>query len=386
MSPSIKQVVPLPLVPAPLPGAEVPLPPVERIAQYLADPFLDQLYRRVWRAGPLRAAIVDLTHNCNIRCQGCYFFADHLDQHKAPRDEAVFDAFVEQEKARGTNYLTVAGGEPSLMLPRVQKLYRHFWVVTVTNGLIRIPEEGLENLALQVSVWGDHATDTQLRGGGKVDVFARALRNYKDDDRVTWNYTTTPGNAHEIPSVVDQCVQNGNYVTFSFYGDISGRGGAVDHRQGFGRVRDEIDRAIDRYPDRILLSRYVAGVISTGRLFGDTWGHHVCASISAEHPLNAERIRNGKPYSPHFRAYNPDLQSIRRCCVGNDRDCGNCFETWPHMSWIMLGAARHLESRQEFTNWLTTVYLFYLMARAVDFHEGVTLLPEIHRRLRNQLL
>ncbi|MDZ7362640.1 MAG: hypothetical protein ONB46_18230, partial [candidate division KSB1 bacterium] len=37
-------------------------------------------------------------------------------------------------------------------------------------------------------------------------------------------------------------------------------------------------------------------------------------------------------------------------------------------------------SQQEFTNWLTTMYLFYLINRIVDFDEGIKLLPEIHRR------
>jgi hypothetical protein len=48
----------------------------------------------------------------------------------------------------------------------------------------------------------------------------------------------------------------------------------------------------------------------------------------------------------------------------------------------MLNMRRHLGSKQEFTNWLTTMYLFYLMNRFVDFDAGVSLLPEIHRRVR----
>jgi hypothetical protein len=48
----------------------------------------------------------------------------------------------------------------------------------------------------------------------------------------------------------------------------------------------------------------------------------------------------------------------------------------------MLNMRRHLGSKQEFTNWLTTMYLFYLMNRFVDFDAGISLLPEIHRRVR----
>ena len=89
---------------------------------------------------------------------------------------------------------------------------------------------------------------------------------------------------------------------------------------------------------------------------------------------------NGNPYNSHFRAYNPDLKTTRRCCVGNDRDCGNCYDVYAHISWIMINLKRHLRCKKDFTNWLTTMYLFYLGNRIVDFEKRVELLPEIHRR------
>lgn len=355
-----------------------------RVHEYLHDSFLEKLYHDIARAGPLKSVMVDLTHSCNLRCKGCFFFAENMDNAKAPAHETDFDAFVERERRRGTNFMTVVGGEPSLMLDRLQKLYQNFWLVAVTNGLKPIPHTEFEELPIAISVWGDHSTDTFLRGNGKLDVFERALKHYRNDERACWYYTTTPGNAHEIPNVVEQCVQNGNYISFNFYGDVTGLGGEYDHRAGFARVRDAIDAAIDRYPERVLMSSYVAGVVSTGRLFDERWGYDVCGSISSDHPINAKRIKNGKLYSPHFRAYNPDLTSTRRCCVGHERDCSTCTDVWAHTSWIVLNAARHLESRQTFTNWLTATYLFYLQVRAVNFEQGIQHLPEIHRRTRDQ--
>jgi len=350
------------------------------IRQYLEDPFLRLLYEDITAAGPIRPIQMDLTHACNIRCQGCYFFSEELDRHKAPKEEEVFDRFLDQEEARGTNFITVLGGEPSLMPERLKKVYDRFWMLVVTNGLRRIPQEGFEGMPIVVSVWGDHETDTRLRGNGKVDVFARGLENYRGDSRALWYYTTTPGNVHEIESVVGQCVDNGNYVGFNFYGDISHRGGSVDHRHGFGAVCREIDRMIERYPERILLSSYVARVVAAGELYGDRWGHDSCCTLTVDHPVNAERLKNGRPYNPNFRAFNPDLTTTRRCCAGDERDCGNCFECWAHFSWIILNLEPHLASKQEFTNWLTTMYLFYLSNHIVDFAAGVELLPEIHRR------
>jgi hypothetical protein len=67
--------------------------------------------------------------------------------------------------------------------------------------------------------------------------------------------------------------------------------------------------------------------------------------------------------------------------VGETLDCSTCFNVWTHFGWIMLNMKRHLHSKQEFTNWLTTMYLFYLITRIINFEEGVKLLPEMQQRV-----
>jgi len=352
------------------------------LESYLQDPFLDRLYSEIRQVGALRSIMLDITNVCNIRCKGCYFFDQGMDSTRTPGDERIFDQFIAQEKARGTNFITIAGGEPSLMLGRVKKLHENFHVLCVTNGLRPIPRDGYENMAIAVSLWGDHKTDTELRGGGKIDIFARALKNFEGDSRAIWYYTVTAGNAHEIEAVTDQCVANGNNVFFSYYEDLKGLGGAFDHRAGYGGPRREIHRMIELYPERVLTTSYLNEVISTGRLYDETWGYDVCTNVTVDHPGNADRVNNGKPLMPHFRAYMPDLKTTRRCCVGDARDCATCKNTWPHMGWVMLNLEKHLGTIEEFTNWLTSVYIFYLIIRAVDFERGVRLLPEIHRRQR----
>jgi MoaA/NifB/PqqE/SkfB family radical SAM enzyme len=352
----------------------------DQLVGYLQDPFLRRLYDDLIGVGPLRAILVDITHVCNLRCTGCYFFEEEMDRREAPEDEGAFDAFVARELARGTNFVTIVGGEPSLRLERVAKLHDAFWATVVTNGLRRIPYEGFEDMSIGLSVWGDHATDTRLRGNGKIPVFEKALANYKNDPRAIWYYTTTPANAHEIESVVRQIVENGNYVTFNFYGDISGLGGRFDHRQGFEAVRREIDRMIARYPERVLFSSYLAEVVSTGKLFDQTWGYDVCCSITPDNEINRERVANGRPFNTHFRAYNPDLVSTRRCCVGNERDCANCYDVYAHSSWIMMSLKQHLGSERDFANWLVTMWVFYVGNRILPFDDRIQLLPELHRR------
>lgn len=350
-----------------------------RIESWLKDPFLRKLHDEVRTAGPIRSISVDLTHACNIRCDGCYFFAEGMDTHRAA-SESVFDEFIDRERARGTNFVTVVGGEPSLELPRLKKLYDAFRLSVATNGLIRIPRSGFENLPIGVSVWGDRATDKKLRGGGRVDVFDKALANYAGDPRAFFYYTVAPGHSHEVENVVARCVENGNRVLFNFYGDLQDRGAELGYAQGFGAVRDAIDAVIERYPEHILMSSRLAEIITTGKLFGDSWGHASCTSITADHPVNRERIQNGKPYNPHFRSYNADLVSTRRCCTGVDRDCGSCFDTWQHFSWVMLNLRRHCRSQTDFAHWVTTMYLFYFVNRLVDGADGGAMLREIHQR------
>ena len=353
----------------------------KRLDTWLRDPFLGRLYRATRAAGPIRSIAVDLTDVCNLRCAGCYFFAEGMDG-VALANDATLAAFVARETERGTNFVTVVGGEPSLALDRLKVLYDAFRLSVATNGLRRIPREGFEQLPIGVSVWGDRDTDRRLRGAGRTDVFARALRNYAGDERAFWYYTVAAGHADEVDGVVERCIANGNRLLFNFYGDLQDLGGELDHQRGFGPVRAAIERAIERFPDRILMTSRLAEVVSTGRLFDQRWGHAACASITPDHPANRERIHNGRPYDHHFRAYNADLESTRRCCTAIDRDCGSCFDTWQHFSWVMMNPRAHLGSKHDFTAWLTTTWLFYFINRLVDVDEGARLLPELHRHTR----
>ena len=176
---------------------------MSRLSSYLADPVLNDMYAMIRGAGPVRPISLDITAKCNLRCTGCYYFAEGMDRVDARRDDTAFDTLLDAEAERGTNFVTVVGGEPALVPERLKKIYDRFKMNVATNGLIRIPAEGLEDMPLGIALWGNRRTDARLRADESRDLFSLALKNYRDDPRAFFYYTVAPGHAHEIEAVVE---------------------------------------------------------------------------------------------------------------------------------------------------------------------------------------
>ncbi len=206
-------------------------------------------------------------------------------------DEA-FDRFIASEKERGTNFVTIVGGEPALVPERLRKIHANFKMNVATNSLIRIPTQGMENMPIGVAIWGDHDTDSGLRGDGSQDFFKLAMDNYRGDERAFCYYTVAPGCAGEVESVVEQCLANGNRLLFNYYSDVGQLGGVLDYSNGFGAVRDAINRMVARYPGRIFTTQYFNQVVSTGSLFGEQWGYLLNRLVDYENGIgNLVRIQ-----------------------------------------------------------------------------------------------
>ena len=92
---------------------------MSRLSSYLEDPVLKDMYAMIRGAGPIRPISLDITAKCNLRCTGCYYYAEGMDRVDARRDDEAFDALIESEKARGTNFVTIVGGEPALVPDRL---------------------------------------------------------------------------------------------------------------------------------------------------------------------------------------------------------------------------------------------------------------------------
>ena len=123
-------------------------------------------------------------------------------------------------------------------------------------------------------------------------------------------------------------------------------------------------------------------VVTKGELMGEQWDYDVCTNLSTDNVVNKARLENGNPYNKHFRAYNADFKTTRRCCTGVDRSCESCFDTWEHFSWIMINMKKHLGAPHHFAQWLTSVYLFYLINRLVPQNNIDGVLRQIHKHLQ----
>lgn len=351
-----------------------------RLQSYLTDPFLRSLFDEIKCAGAMKSSLIDITHKCNLRCVGCYYFVENMDQYKRVESDEEFIAFVESEVQRGTNMLTVVGGEPALEIERLRILARHFKLTVVTNGSIPIPKSGLEHIRIAISFWGDEQQDVLLRGGGKHNIFATALQHFKDDDRVGFYYTTLPGYVDGIAAATEKMVRNGNFVAYNFYADLAQKGGDYSHSAGFSRPIQIINEMAQRYPTRVITSPHINETISHRSLFGKPWGYEQCPSVTFDHPQNAERMKYGKKYPTQFRAYNSDLRTTRRCCIGSARDCDTCTDLWATYGWIIGSLKDHLKTPQDFTHWLLTTYIFYMQTGFIDWNENAYKLPTIYQR------
>jgi len=351
------------------------------LRSYLDDPFLKVLMAGIKTAGPMHSSLLDITHKCNLRCVGCYYYIEKMDSHKKESDEKKFQSFIQQELDRNINMLTVVGGEPVFEIDRLRALAKHFKLTIVTNGTVPIPVEGLEDVRIAISFWGDENEDILLRGNGKKSIFDQALKNYRNDKRAGFYYTVIPGCVSNIAKATQRMVENGNYITFNFYADLARLGNKYDHTNSFSEANDIINQLIAAFSNRIVSSPYVHNIIATRSMLGKQWGYAVCPSVTYDHPENAERVISDNGYPTKFRAYNADLRTTRRCCVGRARECSTCVDLWAISGWIVGAMKGHLKSKKDFANWLCSTFIFYMQTGFIDWNEWSSMLPFIYQQL-----
>ena len=337
------------------------------------DPALrDRLMRLRRFSRGIRSSEYHVTHACNLRCRGCWFFAYEFDQ--ASRDETSLDAwraFARDQADSGTTAALLIGGEPTLYLDRVAAFVDVMPYVTIsTNGLRPFPVEGFEKVAVAITLFGGGPLDDALRGvkpSGRrfAGLFGETLKNYKDDIRATFIYALADEGVPYMEETIRRIRDNGNVVTFNYY---SRHGGGRPLGGEAARLLDEALRLREEYPETVLSPPYYIRTLITGRTEWAEFGYQTCPSISADHPAHAERRRNGHPVLPGFNTWAADLKTVNFCCTSGH--CEGCRDSQAVYSWLLTNLKRFLGSPERVRTWVEVAESYWRQFVWSDYHRS----------------
>ena len=314
----------------------------------------DQWYARYKRISKLniRSSIYDVTNRCNLRCKGCFFFSSG--EHKAAAEEmdlGRWEAFVDKEKDRGVNLAILIGGEPTLCLDRVEAFYKRLPTFCASNGIIKVPRDRFPDMMVGISLWGDEEDEKVLRG---KDAFSISSKNYEGDPYTYYLYTITPKQLGKTERIIKKIRDVGLKVHMQLLSNDEGVDGFHWQPEELVQIRDEMDAALDRYPETVISSKYYHEIITTGRMMDRPFGWMECPSVTD--PLDK---RDPRPRRlTNFIRWASDLQTMHRCCTSETRDCSTCKDGAAHMSWVMVNKRAHMRSRRDLQNWIEIYEMF----------------------------
>ena len=123
-----------------------------RFKALLEDPETNRRWEKVRRYFFLRESTYDMTHRCNIQCDGCYYYEGEKQfalENGGP--ESMAAAHEGREKT-GNYYVVLAGAEPSLVPDLCRVCHQEIPLGAIaSNGLRKIPET--VGYKIHISVW-----------------------------------------------------------------------------------------------------------------------------------------------------------------------------------------------------------------------------------------
>lgn len=337
--------------------------PSRTIATYLQDPALKAKWDKIRSLDfPIRISGYDITNECNLRCEGCFFFEGELSSHyDSSKSIGEYREFFRGETARGITYPHFAGAEPALVQDRL-RVAAEFWKhgLIYSNGTVKI-DEALPFM-IHISVWGGKDTDKRLRGG---QVFERAIRNYRGDNRAVFLYTLNPQNLADAGEVVRRLASEGLRISFNHFsasrqykrklatGEAHDAGtfrlSDRDHNLIFSpndllRARELLHRLREDYPQTVVFSdHYNEWVHRPGPLFNIDPATGVATDCAI--------LR-----MPYHRQHHTDFSySDSECCIANV-DCSECRHYVSVYTLIMSRMKEAMHDAAAFSAWLDVYY------------------------------
>lgn len=344
------------------------IPPPRRVsarewkfAELIADPQVRERWEKVRRYFFLRESTYDMTHRCNIRCDGCYYYEGEKQHADEVRDPEAWRTLMQAEKARGITYVVLAGAEPSLVPDLLGVCYAQMPLGAIaTNGLKPIP--AAVGYKIHISVWGDDETSLRIRNA--KNMLQRQIENYRRDPRAVFVYTFTPQNLAEAATVTRTLDRRGCKMTFNMFSAPVGYTGELRHTPlSLRQARRTMMDLLARYPETVIFSPYNA-VAHTHHL-----GLHALYGCSYPRRNPSTDIGLGRS----FRQYRTDLTWNRdvACCVP-DTDCADCRHYAAGSAVVTARLFRHAVDPDIFNAWLDYVDT-YLAVWVTGYEKGSNL-------------
>ncbi len=317
---------------------------VYKFSDIIADPAIKARWEKVRRFFFLRESTYDMTCRCNIRCDGCYYYAGEKQFAAENTEQDSWRRLMESEKERGITFVVLAGAEPALVPDLCRASFEVMPLGTIaTNGLIPISRE--IDYQIHISVWGNDRTSLAVRKA--PDMLVRQMNNYRGDPRAVFVYTFTPENIDEAREVTQLVADEGMKITFNMFSAPVGYEGSLRHSgESLLKTRDTMEELLDTYPRNVLFSKYNI-VAHTHQK-----GLHDLFSCSYPRKNSSTDIGLGRS----FRQYRADLEWDRKaaCCVP-DTDCDDCRHYAAGSAVVTARMYRHATDPVAFSSWLDYV-------------------------------
>lgn len=247
---------------------------------------------------------IDVTDQCNLRCDHCYFFEqEHTTQWSFERWREQF----EEMKNKGFRFYqcTWVGGEP-LLRPEIIELGRRYfkYSTVTTNGSLALPD--WKDVSWYISVDGSRHTHESMRNmPGLYDTIERTI-GQSDGLKITIAYCITSQNCSEVFSSLEEWSGNPKVrnMVFSFFTPVTG----VDDSLWLGW--EEKDRLLEL----LIESKKVYGdfVVNTGR------------ALRLMKSDRARSVTDRCPFAEKSFALGPDGVTKKPCMLGPKADCRRC--------------------------------------------------------------
>ena len=336
-----------------------------KFSDILAVPQIREKFEKVRAYFYLRESTYDMTRQCNIRCEGCYYYQGEKARTRDNRDPDKWRELMQKERERGITYVVLAGAEPSLVPALCEVCHQEIPMGCIaTNGMKRI--DSAVDYKIHISVWGNDETSRRLRNA--KEMLATQIGNYKDDPRAVFIYTFTRDNIDEVDAVAETIVRNNGILSFNMFSAPVGYKGPLRHDAGsLARTRDAMRRVCAQYPDNVHFSPYNIVTHTHTRGLNDLF--------SCPYPrVNASKdIGLGRS----FRQYRTDLtwDRVAACCVP-DTDCADCRHYAAGSAVVTAKMFRHAANPSLFGAWLDYVDI-YLAVWVRGYEKSQNLCPEL---------